>query len=263
MKDNYYNFILPLVRDSGGILLEYFGTNIKTSHKGEDLRDIVTDADIKVSRFIERTIRASYPDDQIYSEERVAGTKPIDTTRAYWTIDPIDGTSNFSRNISHFAVCIGYVESNHPSVGAIYNPITRELFSFERGKGAFLNRAKISVLPTRTLADANVLLHIGRRPELAEWGLALQRLLLTSAKKNLNLGSSALDICFVAAGRADASIYGTLTTRDISPALGILREAGGEIYTAEGKPAELSDSPQKVFSCATSELYRDIVAKSK
>lgn len=216
---------------------------------------MVTSVDLVINDFITKAIQSAFPDEAIYSEE---SANTIGTAGSFWTIDPIDGTSNFAQGIPHFAVCIGYVEAGQPIVGAVYNPVTRDLFSFEKGKGAFMNGASIRVRPVTKLADAHVLLHIGRKPELAEWGLALQKKLLSSAKKNLNLGSSALDICFVAAGRVDAAVYGTLTTMDISSAVGILREAGGEVYGESGDPAGLSDTSQKVFATGTRGLFGEV-----
>lgn len=248
-------FILSTIIEAGDLLLKTRAEKFTVSSKNGDTRDLVTSVDLVINEFITNAIQSNFPGEAIHSEE-TANT--IGTAGSFWTIDPIDGTSNFAQGIPHFAVCIGYVEAGQPVIGAVYNPVTRDLFSFEKGKGAFLNNTPITVRATEKLADAHVLLHIGRKPELAEWGLTLQKKLLSSAKKNLNLGSSALDICFVAAGRVDAAVYGTLTTMDISSAVGILREAGGEIYDESGNPVGLSDTPQKVFATGTRELFGEI-----
>jgi myo-inositol-1(or 4)-monophosphatase len=258
MTTTRHQFILATIVEAGELLMKAREEKFTVSIKDGDARNLVTSVDLEVDAFIKKAIRETFPGDVIYSEETTGGEGE---SGSFWTIDPIDGTSNFSQSIPHFAVCIGYVESGVPVTGAVYNPVTRELFSFEKGKGACMNGKPITVRPIEKLADAHVLLHIGRKPELADWGLTLQRKLLSSAKKNLNLGSSALDICFVAAGRADASVYGTLTTKDIAPALGILREAGGEMYIENGDQAGLSDKAQKVFATATKELFMEIVGE--
>ncbi|MBP6879939.1 MAG: hypothetical protein KBC10_03190, partial [Candidatus Pacebacteria bacterium] len=79
-----------------------------------------------------------------------------------------------------------------------------------------------------------------------------------SAKKNANLGSSALDLAFLASGRVDAVIYGTMTTLDIAVALSMVRLAGGEIYNLDGTPVVLSDSPQQIIATSTKELFKEI-----
>ena len=249
-------FILSTIVAAGDLLLRTRDEKFTVSSKDGDERNLVTSVDIVVNEFIKKEIGTAFPGDVIYSEESAdSGTK----ADSYWTIDPIDGTSNFARSIPHFAVCIGYVENGECVVGAVYNPVTKDLFSFEKGKGAYLNDKRMSVSSVQELKDAYILLHIGRPESLRAWGLGLQERFIASAKKTINLGSSALDVCFVAAGRVDATIYGTLTTKDVSPAIGILREAGGEIYTADGKPAELIAGPQKVFATATRGLFERVV----
>ena len=191
--------------------------------KNQDTRNLVTSVDLAVNDFLFRKIHSLYPNETILSEEtKNQSTNPD----SFWSIDPIDGTSNFARGIPHFATCITYVEKEEPVAGAVFSPTTNELFSFQKGKGAFLNNKKIKVSEISKLSDAYVLLHIGRKESLREWGINLQRKFLSSAKKNINLGSSSLDLCFLATGRVDAVIYGTLTTKDVAVAVAMVREAG-------------------------------------
>jgi myo-inositol-1(or 4)-monophosphatase len=176
-----------------------------------------------------------------------------------WVVDPIDGTSNFARGIPHFAVCIGLLKDGVPILGAVYNPITRELYHAKQ-TGAYLNGAKITVTSEVHLSDATVLLHIGRTEAVRAWGLALQEKFLSSAKKTINLGSSALDLCYLASGRVDGVIYGTMSLRDVASAALIVRMAGGEIYNYDtGLPAELLPEPQKIIATGTRALRDEIV----
>jgi myo-inositol-1(or 4)-monophosphatase len=207
-----------------------------------------------VNTFIINKIKESYPNDNIYSEESPDGV----ITNSFWSIDPIDGTSNFSRGIPHFAVVISYIENSEPIVGAIYNPITKELFSFDKNKGAYLNDKLIQVSKINNLKESFIILHIGRKEEVREWGLRLQKYFLANVKKNMNLGSSALDLAFLAAGRVDVVIYGTMTTLDIATAMSIVRMAGGEVYDIEGKPIELKKVPQQIIATANRELFEEV-----
>jgi myo-inositol-1(or 4)-monophosphatase len=222
-----------------------------TTEKGGDPRDIVTSVDLAVNDFLIQKIRASFPEDAIYSEE---GGGVANSASRMWAIDPIDGSSNFSRGIPHFAICLALLENGIPVAGAVYNPVTNELFSFKKGEGAFLNDKPITVSGTTDLKDAAVFLHAGRKPELWAWGGASYTKLLEHSKKVGNFGGSALDACFVAAGRIDANIYGRLMTMDIAGAIGILLEAGGRVVNDKGELITFSAEPQKVVMTNSKEI---------
>jgi len=239
-----YDFIIEQVRAAGELLMQLRDKKFETLTKGGDPRDIVTSVDFAVNDFITGKIHEAFPEDSIYSEE---STGVVTDTPNLWTIDPIDGSSNFSRNIPHFAICVAYLQNGVPEAGAVYNPITNELFSFKKGGGAFLNGKPIRVSGEADLKNAFVLLHAGRKAEMREWGGHAYRQLLEHAKKTSNLAGSALDACFVAAGRVEANIYGTLSTLDIAAAVGILHEAGGRIAGGNGETISLSEKPQKVL----------------
>lgn len=257
MNSNRYQFILSTITKAGELLLQKRDERFQISIKDGDYRNLVTSVDLEVDSFIKKSIQEKFPGDRIYSEESVDNISI--QPGSFWTIDPIDGTSNFARDIPHFAVSCGYIEKGVCIVGAVYNPVTKELFSFEKGKGAFLNEKPIQVSKTKALADAYVLLHIGRPESLHDWGLNLQRKFLSLAKKTINLGSSALDLCFVASGRVDLTIYGTLTTLDCAPAIGIIIEAGGEVYDYFGKPITLQNLPQKIVASCSKELFDQVI----
>lgn len=238
-----YDFCLAQVRAAGELVLAERGKELEVMEKGGNPKDIVTNVDLAVNRALITAIREAFPDDYIYSEES-GGVKGAERL---WVIDPIDGSANFSRGIPHFAVCLGLIENGIPTVGAVYNPVTRELFSFSHGKGAFLNDQPIRVSTVATLKEAHVFLHAGRKEAVRDWGGESYRRLLGHVHKTSNHASSALDTCFVAAGRIEANIYGTLSTLDVAPALGILIEAGGVLSDAEGKEIIFSSEPQRVY----------------
>lgn len=253
--ENRYNFIIKTIKEAGSMILSLKEKQFEVSTKNEDARDLVTSVDLAVNNFIDKEIHSFYPNEIIYSEEK----KSKDLGDTFWSLDPIDGTSNFARGIPHFATCISYIEKGEPMLGAVFNPVTNELFSFQKNEGAFLNDKKIRVSGISKLSDAYVLLHIGRKESLHEWGINLQKKLLKFAKKNINLGSSSLDLCFLAAGRVDAVVYGTLTTRDVASALAIVREAGGEIYTLDSNPVLLSSEPQTIIAISSKNLFEEII----
>lgn len=253
---NYYDFVVETVREAGERLLARATDAFEVSMKNNDPRDIVTAVDLELNTFIVGAIRAAFPGHAVYSEE---GGGAEAESSYIWTIDPIDGSSNFARRIPHFAICIGLLEHGVPIVGVVYNPITRELFSFKKGEGAFLNGAPIRVSAETELSRAHVFLHAGRKPELWQWGGEGYAKLLEHAKKTSNFGGSALDTCFVAAGRVEGNVYGRLSAMDIASALGILAEAGGVVVGADGKPIVLSTEPQKVFMANNQKMAEELV----
>lgn len=252
-------FSIALVRRAGATLRERTGA-ILSRTKNDDPKDIVTDDDLDVSAFMTASIRDAYPGEAIYSEET-----PIEECSALWVIDPIDGTANFSRSIPHYAVTLAFVEEGSAVAGAVYNPITDELFSFARGEGAFLNEStRLSVSPRSALKDMTVFFRAGRKPGLATWGGRSYTALLENVWKVNGYGSASLDTCFVAAGRIEACIYGTFSALDSAPALGILREAGGAAIDERGAPLGLTRDPQTVFianSHETAETLRALIGQ--
>jgi myo-inositol-1(or 4)-monophosphatase len=240
-----YEFACATVREAGDYLRDASKEAFSVGTKGGNARDIITSLDHEVNTRLIKAICTSYPTHRIYSEEGEGTSEGIDEQ---WVIDPIDGSSNFSRGIPHYAISLGLMREGIPVIGAIYNPVTQELFSFEKGRGAFLNDSPLSVSPIETLSDAQVIFAPGSRsPALFDWAGKSFRLLLEAAKKRGMYGSSALDICFIAAGRADAGVYGTLSTLDIAPAIGLLQEAGGIALAADGAILPFSTNPQKAY----------------
>lgn len=248
-----YDFAVQKVVEAGELLLRARDKGFEVATKGGNARDIVTSVDREANEFIISAIKKEFPSHRIYSEEGEGSNEALpfespDAGDEQWVVDPIDGSSNFSRGIPHFCVCLGLLRGGIPVVGAVYNPVTKELFSFKKGGGAFLNGKPIHVSAVSELAKAQVVFSPGsRKPELWDWAAASYRKLLEHSQKRGMYGSSGLDICFVAAGRADVGVYGTLTTLDIAAALGILYEAGGITCAARGEPLALSAESQKVY----------------
>ena len=239
-----YKFSIEVVKEAGVMLLELRRKNFTVEIKNNNPRDVVTSVDKEINEFIISKIKKQFPEHNIYSEE---GHGTVESSNYKWTIDPIDGTSNFVRGIPHFAICLGLLKDNQPIIGAVYNPITKELFSFEKGKGAFFGNSPMHVSSIENLADSYALLHAGRKPELKDWGGESYRRLLSSTKKTSNLACSSLDTCFLAMGRIEVNIYGTLSTLDIASAIGILQEAGGLVLDEFGNSIKISKKIQKTF----------------
>lgn len=252
-----HDLAVAAVRTAGDIARKAFGHS-QIEYKESDVAfDVVTAADRDIDAFIRGEVSHAFPSHSIHSEE--SGS---DNGGEYvWTIDPIDGSSNFSRGIPHFAVCLGLIKHEVPVVGVVFNPITNELFSFYEGGGAFLNGVQLASEARTTLGGSHALLTIGSRKENWDWGFALQKKLMEAEARVRNFGASALDLCYLASGKIDAVMYGGVGLRDIVPAVGILRAVGGEVYVFEtGDVATLTKEPQRVVASRTKALADTIRA---
>ena len=188
--------------------------------------ELVTSADLQADALIRTRLTARFPDHAIISEESSPDFAPIHTIRTpVWIVDPIDGTVNFAHGHQQSAVSIAYVDDYTVQAAVVYNPFTDELFTAQPGQGAKLNGNPIQVSTQTRLRHALVATGFpyrkDRRPKL------IRRLgaVLSHCADIRRLGSSALDICWVAAGRLDA-YYESVSLWDCAAAQLIAREAG-------------------------------------
>jgi myo-inositol-1(or 4)-monophosphatase len=218
------------------------GTNQKTSH-----RDIVTHFDRKIEAFLHAKIQAAFPGETIIGEE--AASSGYDWTSlqgipGFWVIDPIDGTTNFSRAYPFFCSTIAYVEhqGNSWSVlcGATWDPTRREMFSAHRGGGATLNGKPLRVSSVEEPKQA--LLTTGfasSRTHGEKRSFELFRELSLSTLGVRRDGAAALDLAYVAAGRIDAYWERGLSPWDTAAGLLLVSEAGGRCSHHGGENAEV------------------------
>ena len=252
-----HDFIISTIKKAGEILLENYRGSYEKMIKHGDARDIVTEIDLKINDFLVGEIKKVFPGHAIYSEE---GNGLDSGSEFMWALDPIDGSANFSRRIPHFAISICLLKNKLPIAGAVYNPITNELFSFRKGEGALLNDRPIKVSMVSELSQAGIFMVTGKKPENRNWGAGVYLKLLDTANKTRMFGSSALDICFVADGRIEGVIYGELSTLDIAAALGILTEAGGRITAPLGEPVGISAEPQKIVASNGTKIHEKLLS---
>jgi myo-inositol-1(or 4)-monophosphatase len=201
--------------------------------------DLVTAADLQVEREFRALIAERFPSHVVLGEEAGAGLASAGG-RARWIIDPLDGTTNFAHGIALFCVSIALEIDGVLQVGVVYDPIGDELFTAERGGGAWLNGVRLHVSETRNLVDA--LLCTGfpysvreRRRRQVEVFAAF----LGQARAVRRLGSAALDLCYVAAGRFDGFWEEMLQPWDLAAAAVIVEEAGGRLSRYDGSPIDI------------------------
>ena len=173
--------------------------------------------------------------------------------KGLWCIDPIDGTSNFVAGIPYFAISVAYLEHGRRMLGVVYDPVAGECFYAERGKGAFLDGVP---LPVRTPVAQLRRAMAGIEPKRLPKSL-IARLVAEHPYASLrNLGASALDWCYVAAGRFDVYVHGKQKLWDYAAGALILEEAGGMLSCLEGA---FDDGPvweRSVIASASPELFK-------
>ena len=226
---------IEIVRRAGEIQLERRESGFRVSKKAEN--DLVTDVDLECERMFRAVIAERFPDHDILAEELGACTSPGPGSRWRWVFDPLDGTTNYAHGLPIFCASLGLEFDGRADVGAVYDPTRRELFTAERGGGAFLNGKRLTVSDTPRLIDSLIVTgfpyDVHRHPrDLVElFGAFLGR-----ARAVRRLGSAALDLCYVAAGRFEAFWEQHLKPWDVSAGALIVEEAGGRVTGIDGSP---------------------------
>jgi len=227
-----------LARRAGGLLLNGYGRATQVRHKGAV--DLVTEYDLKSEELLVEGIRAAYPADAILSEEGGGGAGE----GVRWLVDPLDGTTNFAHGLPIFSISIACVRAEKLLLGVIYDPTREELFHSLAGEGAFLNEAPIQVSATTTLDES--LLVTGFPYDIRtnpDNNLSYFNALAVRARAVRRLGSAALDLAYVAAGRFDGYWELRLNPWDWAAGVLLLREAGGRVTTlSEGEKLLDGDS---------------------
>jgi len=218
-------------RAAGKILSRMLGNAHHIVKKGEI--DLVTEADLAAEKIILEIVGHNFPKDNILSEE--AGRRDEASNRT-WLIDPLDGTTNFAHRFPFFAISIALEIEKEIVMGVVYNPYMNEFFEATKEKGAYLNGETLRVSATTALQES--LLATGFPydvHERSEGVLKLLEKMIVRAQGIRRLGSAALDLCYVAAGRLDGFWEESLKPWDTGAGDIILREAGGRLTTFEGK----------------------------
>jgi len=211
---------------AGEKLKEGFGTTFEISSK-EGIHNLVTEYDLIAEQYIISKITSAFPRHSILSEE--AGKQETESEYR-WIIDPLDGTVNFAHSIPIFCVSIAVEYKGEIVCGVIFNPMIEELFVAVKGKGSTLNGKKIEVSTTKTVKES--ILVTGFPYDVANNPNGAIDDIVTILKLGLpirRLGSAALDLAYLAAGRFDGYWESKLQPWDVAAGLLVVREAGGKV----------------------------------
>ncbi|MPZ20247.1 MAG: inositol monophosphatase [Luteitalea sp.] len=218
---------------AGEIQLAQFGQAIEVKKKGAI--DLVTEVDVAVERMFRALVAERFPDHAVLAEELQSADEGQTDASHCWIFDPVDGTTNYAHGLPIFCSSLALEINGSVEVAAVYDPTRRELFTAERGGGAFLNGEPLHVSQATTLLDA--LLCTGFPYDVhqsLDEVMAFFIAFVGRARAVRRLGSAALDLCYVAAGRLDGFWESRLQPWDTAAAALITEEAGGTVTRWDG-----------------------------
>jgi myo-inositol-1(or 4)-monophosphatase len=217
---------------AGELQRRKFGSHIDIGKKGDI--DLVTEVDLEVERMFRALIAGRFPDHAVLAEE--LGESGHDS-RYRWVFDPLDGTTNYAHGFPMFCSSLALEIDGSLDVAAVFDPTRRELFTAERGQGARLNGRPMRVSQADALIDSLLCTGFpydvhGTLDEI----VGLFAAFVGRARAVRRLGSAAIDLCYVAAGRIDGFWEQRLQPWDIAAGALLVEEAGGRVSTYDGSP---------------------------
>lgn len=231
---SYIETAQEIAREAGALLVNYLERRVGFELKGEF--DLVTEADHASEKLVVERLRSYYPRHSIVAEE---GSGHESNSEYRWFVDPLDGTTNFAHGFPMFNVTLALEQAGELVAGVIFDPVRQELFSAERGGGAYLNNRRIHVSKTSRMDEAlaatgfpsykrhlNVNVHFFHQVAMATHGVR-------------RAGSAALDLAYVSCGRLDFFWEFGLQPWDMAAGVLLVREAGGKVTDMKGAPVDL------------------------
>jgi myo-inositol-1(or 4)-monophosphatase len=214
---------------AGERLRQAFGQKLHVNEASA--HDIKLAADVECQDLIYKILLDHFPRTRCIGEEGDSNNPGDPKAEIEWIVDPIDGTMNLAMGIPHFCVSIAAREAatKRIQLGVIYDPMRHELFTAQRGSGAYLNGIRQKVSTRATLAEAVLAVGFAKSQDSIDHCLKLYQLYGSAARKLRAMGSAALDLAYVASGRLDAYIEQGVNLWDIAAGIVLVEEAGGVV----------------------------------
>ncbi len=231
---SYLETAVAIARESGALLADFFARHIPYELKGEN--DLVSEAVRASERLVIERLTKHYPTHAIVAEE---GGGHESTSGFRWYVDPLDGTTNFAHTFPCFNVTLALEQQGELIAGVIFDPINEELFTAEKGAGAFLNGNRIHVSKVAKLETALVATGFPSRKRHQSINIHFYHQLGMATHGVRRCGSAAIDLAFVACGRLDAFWEFGLNPWDMAAGRLLVAEAGGKFSGMHGEPHQL------------------------
>ena len=236
-------YLESIARKAGAILHDGYNTDHQVDYKG--VIDLVTEIDHQSEKYLLGEVQRDFPDHHIFSEE--SGTIEGNDDHI-WYIDPLDGTVNYAHHIPIFCVSIAYAYKGQLTLGVVHDPMRDEMYLAERGKGATLNGKPLQVSPVTELQKSLLVTgfpYDAWNTDQDNFNNFIKFGKLSQGVRRL--GSAALDLCYVAAGRFEGFWELALKPWDVAAGGLICEEAGARVTNVKGEPDFISP-PQSVVA---------------
>ena len=258
VTSDYLRVCEEAVRLGGRVIQDWVG-RFDVRQKGP--ADLVTQADLASQEAVRKTVLGAFPTHSLLGEEKGPNEPAMARAEYRWIVDPLDGTTNFVHGVPHYAVSLALERNGELLVGAVYDPLLEECFTAAVGQGACLNGQPIHASRVAALPDALAVCSFPPSVREDSPDLLLFLKLIGSTQGIRRTGSSALNLCYLAAGRFD--LYWSYSTNiwDVAAGVLLLREAGGYVTSPTGGDFRLEEA--HFLAAANQELHarlRDIAA---
>lgn len=241
---------------SSKVVRSFYKDTFRIGKKGPI--DLVTEADTESEKIIIETIKTAFPDHEILAEESGLNSGEADHR---WIIDPLDGTTNFSHQLGIFSISIAFVLNGEIVLGIVLNPVSGELFTGEKNKGAFLNGQPIRTSSVLSVAESLLVTGFPYNfKELLDPIMSRFTGCLKASQGVRRLGSAAIDLCYVACGRFDGFWEQNLKPWDTAAGVLISKEAGAVVTDFSNKPFEIE---KKEILATNGKIHNEMISLLK
>jgi len=259
MKDSNYKQLLektlPVVKKAGHFLLEHFRKVSTDQIQDKDVNSLVSYVDRQAEEMLVQDLQVLLPNSTFITEEDTIENKESEFT---WIIDPLDGTTNFLFGLPHFAVSVALKYQGEIVIGVIYHPSLDECFFAAKGGGAFVNETSIRVREAKHLKKTLIATGMPfNNLEQVEKTLGLIQYWKQHTRGVRRLGSAALDLAYVAAGRFDAYVEWGLNAWDIAAGVLLVEEAGGKVTDLQGEKEYLKNGEVIATSYGLYDVFKE------
>ncbi len=251
-------FAETTARAAGKLLCRLYRQHHSVRVKSSDI-DIVTEADVAAERLIVSAIRQSFPSHRIYAEEGLGDAQsPAAGDSPLWLVDPLDGTVNYAHGYPSWGVSLALAEGGQVVLAVTFDPLRDEIFTAQRGKGAWCNGERIRVSRVSEMHRALVATGFAyRRATLADNNLAEFSTMMPRVQGLRRAGAAVLDLAHLASGRLDGYWEMHLRPWDWAAGWLLVREAGGQVTDRQGQPWSLASGD---MVASNGLLHRDLLS---
>ena len=250
---SYLETAVDIAREAGALLATYFERRIGFELKGEF--DLVTEADRASERLVVERLRTHFPSHAVMAEE---GGGHQSDSGFRWYVDPLDGTTNFAHGFPMFNVTLGLEQAGEMIAGVVYDPVAQEMFTAERGGGAYVNGRRIHASNVVNLSDSLSSTGFPSRKRRHNINIHFYYQLAMASHGVRRTGSAALDLAYVAAGRLDFFWEFGLKPWDMAAGKLLVEEAGGRATDMAGAPHSVTRSEHLLAD--NGKLHEEVLA---